>query len=259
MATKQPDLASRRRALAVGIGLATPGLILTRSAQAQPACPTSDAGRAFLEQIGFAANRAEIRFVDLALDEKPDFKAAESEIRERLLAPLREAEKYDLLALVRHDQIVLTRALQKHDVKTTQYDSKAVRPPDEVIAKESMNCWEVFLDVLLETFQIDAKTRDVFWSVLKELKLDALAEQIARAVRARDLPRATMLLRKFLTLLSSPKALALLESKIGKDAFRRMLKTFASRFVPWLGWLVMAGALASSLWENWPRLEKCKV
>lgn len=249
--------ASRRRFLSgvTGFGLTAGGLMSAGNARAAAECPAPDSS--FLAQIGRAMSLAEIRFVDLAVSEKPDFKMAETTVRELLLKPLEEAGRYDLRLLVRHDQIALTTMMRSYDVSATRFDEKATKPPEAVKIKAEEHCWEVFLSILLDTFEIDMKARGAFWAALKDQKLDRVAEQIGRAARRKDWPRTTLLLRKFLTRLSGRKMLALLEDKIGKEAVRKMLRTFASRFVPWLGWLVMAGALATSLFNNRSRLEKC--
>ena len=147
--------------------------------------------------------------------------------------------------------------MQKRNISTTKYQPSEARPPDEIKIEETENCWEVFLSIILQTFGIDSKLKSKFWEVLKNQNLENLAKNILHAAKGKDWPRTTMLLRKFLTQLASPKTLRLLETAIGKEAFEKILKTFGSRFVPWLGWGLMALCFVTSLSTNWERLRKC--
>jgi len=212
-----------------------------------------------LQDLGDIGNEAEILLTDVAVAPKPRSEETESKIRSRLSEPLQIAERYDLTVLWRREHLALAQEMRRLTITTTKPQQSDARKPDEVKVSAAESCWEVLRDVLVDSFGLDATARKAFGEYLKKAGLEKVANAVAQAAKTKDWPRATILLRSFFTQLTSRGTLKALETAIGPEAFKRLLRTFASRFVPWLGWGLMAGAVVTALWNNRERLEKCKL
>lgn len=248
----------RRNALfsaAAGISLTAAGVAPSRAAQVQQV-PATDI--ALLEEVGAVMSKAEAAFVDFALTSELGFDI-EKLVRDQLPKLIRDLAKYDVLLLVLHDQIILTRMMLASGVSPTPDVKDLARPPEKIIIKPQEQCSDVFVAILWDTFGFDVQMRADFRTFLKGRNLESLAKQIGQAARAEDWPRVALLLRKFLFELLGSEALAHLEKVIGKEALKKVLGVLASRFVPLIGWALLGIDLIRALQRNWPSLEKCKL
>jgi len=213
-----------------------------------------------LLQLGKIGNFASIQLIDLpiSLKLKPGFTRVEQDIRSQMLDVLPQTEEFNLPLLWQHEQVSLAKKMQEFHVRTTKYVADVVRDPGEIRVEESKTCGEVLVRVLLETFGIDQSVRKKVTDFLTKRELYALAKEIGRAAKGKNWLKATMLLRKFFVLLTTEETLILFEQAIGKKAFKKFLGTVASRFVPWLGWGLIAASFATSLYANLDRLQECK-
>ncbi|MGF2685825.1 hypothetical protein ACQUWM_04940 [Marinobacter sp. DUT-3] len=259
MASK--PFSSSRRAVLSHIGTAAVGgasVMLPPATQAATATSAEKIPEDLLLRLGEVGNFAAVQLIDIATDIELDFTKVEQNIRSQMSDVLPQAEKYNLQLLWQHEQILLAKRMQQFDVSTTKYVADAMRDPREIEIETSKTCGEVLVLILLETFGIGHGVRKQVTDALEKRGLYTLANEIGQAAKLKDWVRATMLLRKFFISLSNEKTLELLEKAIGEDAFRKVLKSMASRFVPWLGWGLMAASFATSLNANWDRLQECE-
>jgi len=236
------------------------GVIPIRAAKSQT--PASQIPEDFFIELGDVANRTELGMINVAVSERPDSTNVEVEIKNIIRDPLLRAEKYgyNLVPLWKHDQISLGKTMLRNQISsTTLPPEKEIPSPLNIKVEDTDNCWEVFLSIFLATFGIDSKLKNNIAKFLDERGLRSLVQDILKASKKQDWPRATMLLRKFFIILTSPGIINALEETIGSKAFAKILKTFANKLVPYLGWALMAASFITSIWINWNRLVKCKI
>ena len=261
------ELLGRRSLL---IGASTFVATVSEGLLARPALSQEQGGRdsEIIQAIGRSVSLAE-DILDSATEvPRPDLisrefqpEQANKEIARELSKALGDKKDSEQIDYARPEHVDLALKIREKDVPLIQSVDQIPELKVQINLGETQDnetIEDVLLDIFLEKFGLERKVRKAFKKVVSKLKLERILTQIANAVRERKLIRLSRLLRVFLSKLFGSEALKILEKSIGKRAMRKLLVRVGARFIPYLGWTLLAASCVYVVIDNSDRLTRAK-